>query len=224
MLKAYIILIDRNLTENEYRRLLRLASPERRERAARLLRFGDRQRSIYGELLARFALSSWLRIRPDRLAFAVGEHGKPEPLGRPEAHFNISHSGRYVVCAAGDESVGIDVQETPEGRNYLRIAERYFHPDELEYLLSFPAGESRASAFTAVWTKKEAYTKFLGLGLALPPSSFCVFSLPDTAFHRILSERGAVCHVCSKSAAAPEVVRFTASEFINEVFRSTAVP
>ncbi|MDR2615944.1 MAG: 4'-phosphopantetheinyl transferase superfamily protein [Oscillospiraceae bacterium] len=217
MLKAYTIFIDRNMTENEYRRLLRLASPERRERAARFLRFGDRQRSLYGEILTRFALSAWLRIRPDKFTFTVGEHGKPELAGHPDVHFNISHSGRYVVCAVGDEPVGVDVQEAPAGRNYLRIAERFFHPDELEYISSFPAGEPRAAAFTAIWTKKEAYTKLLGLGLALPPSSFCVFSLPDTAFHRILSERGALCYVCSKSAAAPKAIRFTANEFIDEV-------
>ena len=52
-----------------------------------------------------------------KLAFeprAKGEHGKPFFTLQPKIHYNISHSGKYVVCVLAGEEVGIDIQEHRE--------------------------------------------------------------------------------------------------------------
>ena len=42
---------------------------------------------------------------------ARGEHGKPFFTLQPKIHYNISHSGKYVVCVFAGEEVGIDIQK-----------------------------------------------------------------------------------------------------------------
>ena len=58
-----------------------------------------------------------------KLAFeprAAGEHGKPFLTLQPKIHYNISHSGKYVMCIIAGEEVGIDVQEHKKV-NYERM-------------------------------------------------------------------------------------------------------
>ena len=46
-----------------------------------------------------------------KLAFeprAAGEHGKPFLTLQPKIHYNISHSGKYVMCIIAGEEVGIE--------------------------------------------------------------------------------------------------------------------
>ncbi|MDR2421356.1 MAG: 4'-phosphopantetheinyl transferase superfamily protein [Oscillospiraceae bacterium] len=220
MIKAYVVFIGRDMAEGELRRLLPRVSPEKRERAAQLRAAEDIQRLLIGDLLARFALSEMLGVDPGGLEFSAGRLGKPELRGRPGVHFNISHSGRYAVCVSGDEPVGIDVQQAPEGRDFMKIAERFFRPDERGYISSFPPGGHRLAAFTEIWAKKEAYVKREGAGLALGLSAFGVLDAPNAEFHKILDERGAVCYVCaSLGSAAPGVVRLSADGFLYKYCR-----
>ena len=51
------------------------------------------------------------------------------------------------------------------------IAKRFFSENEYKYILE---SESQGNAFYEIWTKKEAYVKFLGTGLSTPLSSFDV--------------------------------------------------
>ena len=54
---------------------------------------------------------------------AKGEHGKPFFTLQPKIHYNISHSGKYVVCVIAGEEVGIDIQEHRELDYEKRSAE-----------------------------------------------------------------------------------------------------
>ena len=66
-----------------------------------------------------------------KLAFeprAKGEHGKPFFTLLPRIHYNITHSGKYVMCLFAGEEVGIDVQ-IHKKVNYERILERMVPAD-----------------------------------------------------------------------------------------------
>ena len=93
---------------------------------------------------------------------AEGEHGKPFLSYRPAIHYNISHSGEYVVCVLADEEVGIDVQQHRKA-NYERMLERMVPQDMIREILDADKPEK---AFFTQWVLREAYIKWTGEGLS----------------------------------------------------------
>lgn len=96
-----------------------------------------------------------------------GSRGKPYLVGENAPYFSLSHSGDWVFCAVADGEIGLDAQEFSPCRD--KIADRWFTDPERAWLAADPDGR-----FAALWAKKEAYCKFTGFGLVLPPSSFTV--------------------------------------------------
>ena len=66
---------------------------------------------------------------------AEGEHGKPFLSYRPSLHYNISHSGKYVVSILADQEVGIDVQIHCRA-NYERMLRRMVPREQYLEILS----------------------------------------------------------------------------------------
>lgn len=52
------------------------------------------------------------------IRFSTQEYGKPCIPDLPDAHFNISHSGRWVICAFDSQPIGIDIEK--RNRSALR--------------------------------------------------------------------------------------------------------
>ena len=149
-------------------------SAEERARAERFYFERDRRSFIAARGGLRTILGGVLQTPPAELEFAYGERGKPRLSGpRGERFFfNLGHSGEWALLAwtrAGE--IGADIEKmrpVTEG-----LAERYFAPEEAAALRALPAGEQEAGFFRC-WTRKEAYLKALGSGLALPLDSFVV--------------------------------------------------
>lgn len=93
---------------------------------------------------------------------AEGEHGKPFLSLRPGIHYNISHSGKYVLCIIADQEVGIDVQIHKDA-NYERMLERMVPEDEAREIMD---GDKPVEAFFVQWVLREAYIKWTGEGLS----------------------------------------------------------
>ena len=98
---------------------------------------------------------------PVTISYRYGEHGKPSIMGFPK-HFNLSHSGEYVVCAVCDGEVGVDIQKWVPFKE--RTAERFFAPAEWKVLQNLPPAE-HTEMFFRLWTRKEAYGKYTGQGI-----------------------------------------------------------
>lgn len=101
-----------------------------------------------------------------------GEHGKPFFVEYPQIHFSVSHSGTYWCCAFAPNQVGLDIQQIQSAEKcpparMARIAERFFHPSEREYLL-------HGGSFFRVWAAKESYVKYTGEGITQNFASFAV--------------------------------------------------
>ncbi len=103
-------------------------------------------------------------------ALTHGSRGKPY-LADSRAFFNLSHSGDWVVCAVADNEVGVDAQTACPYNE--KIAARHFTPAENNWLADDPDGR-----FARLWAAKEAFGKFTGFGLVLPPSSYTVPTPP----------------------------------------------
>lgn len=100
---------------------------------------------------------------------AFGPKGKPSlPAGWP--CFNISHAHRAAVCAVDSGPVGVDVERVRSFPPHL--AARILGPGEEELIAAQPC---RDSALTQLWTAKESYMKFTGLGFAqgIQQTAFC---------------------------------------------------
>lgn len=113
-----------------------------------------------GQYLLRFALGEEAYKNAD---FAKGEHGKPYIVGHP-IHYNISHSGQYVVLVVANSEVGVDVQEK-KGKRLSTMAKRFFSEEEKQAVLECDCEEEQIELFFHIWCRKEAYGKYLGSGL-----------------------------------------------------------
>jgi 4'-phosphopantetheinyl transferase len=147
------------------------------------LRFpGGRERHRCTRALARTVLSYYTGHDPREWVFKTNEYGKPD-IARPagvELRFNLSHSGRLILCAVTRESeVGVDVEKTRELPKAVELARRFFAPPEAA-VVERVLPERRSREFLRFWTFKESYVKARGVGLLVPLEGF-FFELPADA-------------------------------------------
>lgn len=142
------------------------ASPERKERAGRYRGREDALRCVTAEALLRYALGT------DRYQVQQEPDGKPRIPERPDFHYNLSHSGKWVVIAYGGSPVGVDVEQIRPDTKIRTVAERFFAPEEVACVLEKP--EESRDRFFEIWTGKESYIKYLGTGLKQDLRSFSV--------------------------------------------------
>ena len=91
----------------------------------------------------------------------IGEHGKPY-FKDNSLYYSVSHSGKAAAIAVDEKEVGLDIEKLPDG-DFLKIAKRFYHPNELDFVLD---SADRARAFARIWTRKEAYLKQTGIGIS----------------------------------------------------------
>jgi 4'-phosphopantetheinyl transferase len=137
---------------------------------------------------------------------ARDDKGRPNLVGRDDVDFNISHSDGIVVCAlaVGEGRVGVDVERsTPivDENRLARFAKRYFHPDD----------KIDASGVISAWTEKEAYLKYLGVGLSLDLKSVRPRADPGVRFERTEID-GYCLTVCFDKKSSLETVRLFSRE------------
>jgi 4'-phosphopantetheinyl transferase len=168
---VYAVCLDRPLDSAFLRQLHDSVSDSKKEQAARLKRPEDAWRTLTGDLLARYAISRKWGLAGSGIRFTANGWGKPFAEGWPHVHFNVSHSGEWVVCAVSEQSVGIDVEQIVPID--MALAKRYFSREEEADLFQQPAYR-RLSYFYDLWTLKESYVKQRGMGLSLPLDAFSI--------------------------------------------------
>ncbi len=195
---------------------VRHISMDKQERIARFVKRDDAVRALLAELLIRAIICSKLGISNSDIEFAFNEHGKPLLSGCDDFHFNLAHSGDWVVCAVDSKPVGIDIEEIKPVD--MGIAEMFFAA--LEYQDLQKAGLDRDAYFYALWTLKESYLKAIGTGLSAELKAV-PFRVRDNGgirahfqcgmfFKQYSISRGYILSVCSHHNAFPaEISIFT---------------
>ena len=166
--RLYIASTDALADSARFERLKQTIPSARREKLKAFRHDGARRLSLAASLLLVRALEDE-GLRAEEIA--VSEYGKPYLPQLLDFHFSLSHSGAAALCAVSPKEIGCDI-EAPR-RYDEKIARRFFHPAEQEWLFSRPADE-QAEAFLRLWTCKESFIKAIGLGLSLPLDSFTV--------------------------------------------------
>jgi 4'-phosphopantetheinyl transferase len=188
--ELHVWAIPLDLSESEVSESSHALSEDELLRAARFHFDLHRRRYIAGRFALRRILAAYVGARASEVEFFYGPQGKPH-LARPDSdvQFNFSNSEGQAICALMRcTEIGADLEMVRDISDYETIAKHFFSPGETEALLSLPPN-SRQVAFVNCWTRKEAFLKALGSGLALPLDSFEVSLRPgDPA--RLLSVGG----------------------------------
>ncbi len=155
--------------------LYRSVSPSRREKVDRVRPQGGKLLSLGAGVLLEASLAE-LGVTAPRLVLGANE--KPYLADGEGLFFNLSHSGTKVLCALSDGEIGCDVEQVLESR--ARVAQRYFHPLEIQALNQCKNPQAQMALFYKLWTLKESFLKVTGLGFQLPLDAFCVEVEGDT--------------------------------------------
>ncbi|MCL2425611.1 MAG: 4'-phosphopantetheinyl transferase superfamily protein [Oscillospiraceae bacterium] len=165
----YVAKIDSSLSDDIFNGLLQVISDENREKCQRFMFKKDALRTLYGELMFRHVLCQQYSFANDEIEILKGDEGKPYIKDSP-VHFNVSHAGDFVVCAFSEHEVGVDIEQVKDID--LDLAKHYFCKREYEDLFAQNIN-NRLDYFYSLWTLKESYMKWLGLGMSIPLDSFC---------------------------------------------------
>jgi len=83
-----------------------------------------------------------------------------------------------AVAIAQGYDIGVDVESFVKPRDALKVAKRFFAPEEAALVRSKSDPASQSEVFFAIWTLKEAVLKADGRGLARGLDSFVVSLSP----------------------------------------------
>jgi 4'-phosphopantetheinyl transferase len=157
-------------------RLYATLTPDERTRSARFRFERDQQRFIVARGVLRDLLGRYLQTQPSHIRFVYNAFGKPDlsPAFGNRLTFNLSHSaGLALIAIATASNVGVDLEYIRPQSDYVDIARHFFSTAEADDLIALPS-HLCAEAFFSCWTKREAYLKACGEGLAIPLNSFSV--------------------------------------------------
>ena len=142
----------------------RCLSPDEVERARRFRVPAAQRQYVVGRSALRRILASCVGKPPSELHFEYSTSGKPL-LAAPELHFNVSHSGDFVLIAvAQNRRVGVDLELIHDRPELSQIARSFWAKSEWAALERVPAA-GWLQAFYRVWTRKEAVLKACGRGI-----------------------------------------------------------
>lgn len=127
--------------------------------------FRHRYIEVHGRL--RKLLSQLLNQAPEKIAIKKTAFGKPYLADYPELVFNLSHSGDAFLIAVGYYcQLGADLEHCQRRVDFSALVNKCFAEEEITYWNRLPE-EQKKIAFYRLWTRKEAFVKAVGRGLAL---------------------------------------------------------
>lgn len=169
------------LAEATWQCLFGLLSADERRRAERFYFEKHRRRFVASRALLRKVLGRYLGRDPAGLTFRYGLHGKPAlaaPGGAETIDFNLTHSDeRALLGVTRGRDIGVDLERLRPLANFEALARRFFAPGEAAALAEVPLPRKQ-EAFFNCWTRKEAFIKACGKGLAQPLDRFEVTLRP----------------------------------------------
>lgn len=167
----YALRFEEKMETGLFEYLLQFVDKEKRTKIKRFVKWEDAHRGLFAELLIRQIITEKTGLANEAISFSKNRYGKPFLNNMTGFHFNLSHSGLWIVCAVDNMPIGIDIQKIKPVD--FGISERYFSKEEHNDLMSKSDSDKLAYFFT-LWALKESYIKAKGKGLSIPLKSFYV--------------------------------------------------
>jgi 4'-phosphopantetheinyl transferase len=152
--------------------------------------------NIHGQL--RNVLARILNESPEKIRIKKAVHGKPYLADNSELAFNLSYSVNTIVIAVGwNCQLGIDIEVCKQRANFSALVDKCFAKEEAAYWNILPE-DTKKREFYRFWTRKEAFVKAAGQGIALGLNRCVVNPENPTEFLRVPAECGQAkaWHVC----------------------------
>jgi 4'-phosphopantetheinyl transferase len=149
-------------------------------------------RLTYVEIHARLRvlLAGVVNCKPEQLRIIKAEHGKPYLADYPDLAFNLSHTANKCVIVYGyHQELGVDIESNKYRATLPALVEKCFAGEEQEYWRQLPESE-QIQSFYRFWTKKEAFVKAVGRGIALGLNRCVINPENQSRFLRIPKEYG----------------------------------
>lgn len=159
-----VAMYARWLSATEHERRVRLRLPERE------------RRFVIGKGLVRQLVGDRLGIDPRRVELLVKGQGKPALPSSYGLALNVSHSADLLaVGLCTDCSIGVDIEAMLPRRG---VVDGALSPVEMQRVRALPEN-THVNAFLAAFTRKEAYLKGVGCGLAAPLHTIAINHVRD---------------------------------------------
>lgn len=132
------------------------------QRLSRIVRQEDKNIFLSSQVMKRIICGQYLKYPPEEVSFAYTENKKPFVLDKADFHFNISHSGNWLIMIFSKNPCGIDIEKMQTDFDFEGVIKLTFHPEEIGYILRNP---DQTKAFFRIWSIKESFLKATGVGL-----------------------------------------------------------
>jgi phosphopantetheinyl transferase len=147
-----------------------LLSPTECEIARQINHYDRRTAYVASRALLREALSEYTdsAVTHSEWLFDTGPYGKPRVLipAAPAPHFSISYTSDMLVIAVSQKfELGVDLEALPPETD-REVPWQVLSSAERQAVHALPVAEQFLE-FLRLWTLKEAYTKYFGLGAEL---------------------------------------------------------
>jgi 4'-phosphopantetheinyl transferase len=200
MLKLRLLSVDiENITFESLKDCLRTLPIELQEKVASLKVPTDRIMSLCTRLLMRQAIAEDLNLPLDSIVLQYGEYGKPYISADVDYHFSVSHCDGLIAFASYNKPIGVDTENLKTSKRNRKIESRLFNQNEIVFINDSPNPNLN---FFKVWTRKESYTKMLGLGLNKPFSSFDTTMLHSQGYFQTHTFDDYIVTMCAESISS----------------------
>lgn len=199
--------------------LLSVFSPQRRREILRYRQENDRRAKIWAELLTRYVIAKKISRPIEDVSIERDANGKPY-IANCSLQISLSHSRNWVACSLGEISSGIDVEE--DFSVAIDVSKAFFAPNEY-FLLKKLRGNDFASKFLSLWTLKESFAKFSGVGLSeelLRTDIEQFFAENIIGGRNFFLSEGAVVGICTEKAFLPEKITFAEPKLLLDAYKS----
>lgn len=125
---------------------------------------------LAGRLMVKTALQKHLSTNGQKLELCAidvfnNENYAPYIPQYPEVHVSITHSFPYCIGVISGRRIGIDLEKIITPRKAM--FDLFFHPNEIRSLPENPNTDHYKHETMTFWTRKEALSKLLGLGMKM---------------------------------------------------------
>jgi 4'-phosphopantetheinyl transferase len=177
--EIHVWVVDIRATESQCAALRRWLDVRENERASHIPNLQTRRSFLVAHGVLRCLVARYVACEPGTIELATDAQGKPRLVFPVGMQFNMSHSAEWAAFAFSSNcTVGVDLEKVRALPGLPDIICRVLCAEEAEELMLLPDCD-RARGFFCCWTRKEAYSKAMGMGLLTGFDNFCVAADPD---------------------------------------------